>query len=66
MSWQVLIMWGVAGLLALTGAGLLALLTRPQGPAAVYVYRMAGIMLVAAGVLLAFMAHAMQGWGPGR
>ena len=59
-------MYAVAALLGLGGAGLLLLLTRPQGPAAVYVYRMAGIMLVAGGVLLGFMAHAMQGWGAGR
>ena len=66
MSWQVLIMYAVAAVLGAGGAGLLLLLTRPQGPAAVYVYRMAGIMLVAGGVLLGFMAHAMQGWGVAR
>jgi hypothetical protein len=62
MTLQVLIMYAVAAVLAATGAGLLLLLTRPQGPAAVYVYRMAGIMLCAAGVVLAFSAHAMQQW----
>ena len=66
MSWQVVIMYAVAAVLGAGGVGLLLLLTRPQGPAAVYVYRMAGIMLVAAGVLLGFMAHAMHGWGAGR
>ena len=66
MSWQVVIMYAVAAVLGAGGVGLLLLLTRPQGPAAVYVYRMAGIMLVAAGVLLGFMAHAMQGWGAAR
>ncbi|WP_174278617.1 hypothetical protein [Sphingomonas bacterium] len=62
MTWQVIIMYTVAGLLALVGAGLLLLLVRPQGPAAVYVYRMAGIMALAAGLVLAFSAHAMQVW----
>ena len=55
-------MYGVSALLALAGAGLLLLLARPQGPAAIYVYRMAGIMALAAGLLLAFSAHSMQAW----
>lgn len=62
MSWQVLIMYAVAAILSLAGAGLLLLLIRPQGPAAVYVYRMAGIMALAAGVVLAFSATAMWRW----
>lgn len=62
MSWQVIIMYAVAALLALTGAGLLLALTRPAGPAKVYVFRMAGIMAIAAGVVLAFSAHAMWRW----
>ncbi|WP_375398956.1 hypothetical protein [uncultured Sphingomonas sp.] len=62
MSWQVIIMYAVAALLCLIGAGLLLALTRPSGPAKVYVFRMAGIMAIAAGVVLAFSASAMHQW----
>jgi hypothetical protein len=65
MSWQVLIMFAVAGVLALIGAGLLLALVRPSGPAKVYVFRMAGIMLLAAGVVLACSAGAMWQWSVG-
>lgn len=56
------IMFGVAAVLTLVGLGLLLSLTRPSGPAKVYVFRMAGIMLVSAGVVLAFSAWAMWEW----
>jgi hypothetical protein len=59
---QVAIMYAVAGVLGLAGIVLLGLLTRPQGPAAVYVYRMTGIMALAASVVLAFSATAMWQW----
>lgn len=62
MSWQVLIMYAVAAVLTLAGAGLLLALVRPSGPAKVYVFRMAGIMLVAAGIVLAFSARSMHRW----
>ncbi|WP_375273052.1 hypothetical protein [Sphingomonas sp.] len=62
MSWQVIIMYAVASVLALVGAGLLLALTRPSGPAKVYVFRMAGIMLLAGGIVLAMSAAAMQRW----
>ena len=62
MTWQVLAMYVVAAVLALVGVGLLAALARPSGPAKVYVFRMAGIMALAAGVLLAFSASAMWNW----
>ncbi len=62
MSWQVIIMFAVAAMLALTGIGLLLALARPSGPAKVYVFRMAGIMALAAGVVLAFSASAMWNW----
>jgi hypothetical protein len=62
MSWQVLIMYAVAVALALTGAGLLLALTRPSGPAKVYVFRMAGIMALAAAIVLAMSATAMWRW----
>lgn len=62
MSWQVIIMYAVSAVLALTGAGLLLALTRPSGPAKVYVFRMAGIMLLAGGIVLAMSATAMRAW----
>ena len=62
MSWQVIIMFAVAGLFAAIGAGLLLALARPQPPARVYVYRMVGIMALAAGIVLAFSAWAMWDW----
>ncbi len=62
MSWQIIIMYAVAGVLALTGAGLLLLLTRPSGPAKVYVFRMVGIMLLSGGAVLGMSAAAMQQW----
>ncbi|WP_093005961.1 hypothetical protein [Sphingomonas palmae] len=62
MSWQIIIMYAVAGVLALVGAGLLLALTRPSGPAKVYVFRMVGIMLLSGGAVLAMSAAAMQQW----
>ena len=62
MSWQVAIMYAVAAVFAGTGAALLLALTRPNGPAKIYVYRMAGIMALALGVVLAFSATAMWRW----
>ena len=66
MTWGVIIMFAVAGLFGLIGIALLASLARPTPPARVYVFRMVGIMLVAAAVVLAFSASAMDGWGAGR
>ena len=62
MSWQVLIMYTAATVLCVTGVVLLIALLRPSGPAKVYVFRMVGIMALAAGVVLAFSASAMHGW----
>lgn len=62
MSWQVVIMFAVAGVLGLVGLGLLLALVRPSGPAKVYVFRMAGIMLLVAGIALAVAANAMWRW----
>ena len=56
---QVAIMYAVAMVLALTGAGLLLALIRPIGPSKVYVFRMTGIMALAAGAVLAMSATAM-------
>ena len=57
-----MVMYAVAAVLTLTGAGLLLSLARPSGPAKVYVFRMVGIMALAAGILLAFGAWSMHGW----
>ena len=62
MSWQVLIMFAVAAVLTLVGAGLLLALARPSGPAKVYVFRMAGIMLVSGGLVLGYSAWSMHRW----
>ena len=62
MSWSIIIMYAVAAVLALVGAGLLLALTRPSGPAKVYVFRMVGIMLLAGGIVLAMSATAMRQW----
>jgi purine-cytosine permease-like protein len=62
MSWQVLIMAIVAAVLTVLGAGLLLALTRPSGPAKIYVFRMVGIMLVSAGVVLGYSAWSMHDW----
>ena len=66
MTWGVVIMFAVAGVFAIGGAAMLGSLAWPTPPARVYVFRMAGIMLVAAGVVLGLSASAMWSWGPGR
>ena len=65
MSWQILIMYGVAAVFSIIGAYMLLALTRPAGPAKVYVFRMVGIMAIAAAILLAFGATAMWRWSAG-
>jgi hypothetical protein len=62
MTLQVAIMAAVAAVFTLAGAWLLLELRRPQAPARVYVYRMVGIMALAAGVVLGFSAAALQQW----
>ncbi|MDQ2763110.1 MAG: hypothetical protein M3Y22_06355 [Pseudomonadota bacterium] len=62
MSWQIIIMFAVGGVLTLVGLGLLLALLRPAGPAKVYVYRMVGIMATAGGIVLAMSAAAMLQW----
>ena len=62
MTLQIAIMYAVAFVFAGVGAGLLLALTRPAGPAKVYVYRMVGIMAVAGGIVLAMSATAMWQW----
>ena len=55
-------MYAVGAVLTLVGAGLLLSLARPAGPARVYVFRMVGIMALAAGIVLVFSAWSMHGW----
>lgn len=62
MPRESLIMFAVAAVLVLAGLWLLLQLRAPQGPARVYVYRMAGIMTLAGGIVLAFSAAAMWRW----
>ncbi|MCI1142650.1 hypothetical protein MOP88_10750 [Sphingomonas sp. WKB10] len=62
MPRESLIMFAVAAVLSLAGLWLLLQLRSPQGPARVYVYRMAGIMMVAGGIVLGFSAYAMWQW----
>ena len=62
MPLESLIMFAVAAVLGLAGAFLLLVLIRPSGPAKVYVFRMAGIMLLAGAFVLAASALAMWQW----
>jgi hypothetical protein len=66
VSWSILIMYAVAAVLVVTGIGLLLALTRPAGPAKVYVFRMVGIMALGAGVVLGISATSMLSWGAAR
>ena len=59
VSASVLIMYAVAAVLSVAGAGLLLALRRPSGPAKVYAFRMAGIMALSAGIVLACSATAL-------
>jgi ABC-type lipopolysaccharide export system ATPase subunit len=62
VSYQVAIMYVVAALFALIGAGLLLALLRPSGAGKVYAFRMVGIMALALGAVLAASATAMWRW----
>ncbi|WP_242149380.1 hypothetical protein [Sphingomonas sp. BAUL-RG-20F-R05-02] len=62
MTYQVVIMYVVAALFALIGAGLLLALLRTSGAGKVYAFRMVGIMAVALGFVLAMSATAMWRW----
>ena len=62
VSWQILIMYAVALVFALIGAGLLLALARPRSDGQVYAFRMVGIMALAGGVVLAMSATAMWQW----
>jgi hypothetical protein len=63
MTWQVLVMFAVAGVLGAIGIACLVRLASPrvtQGQ--VYAFRMIGIMLVSGAIVLAFSAGAMHQW----
>ena len=62
MTLQILIMYAVAAIFGLLGAGLILALTRPAGPAKIYVFRMVGIIALALCVVLATSATAMWQW----
>lgn len=62
MTLQILIMYAVAAIFGLLGMGLILALTRPAGPAKIYVFRMVGIMALALCVVLATSATAMWQW----
>ncbi len=62
MPLESIIMFAVAAVFGLAGAWLLLQLRTPQAPARVYVYRMVGIMSLAAAIVLAFSATAMWRW----
>jgi hypothetical protein len=62
MSWQIAIMYAVALVIGLAGAGLLLALARPRSAGQVYAFRMIGIMALAGGVVLAMSATAMWQW----
>ena len=64
MSWGVIIMFAVAAVLSLIGAGLLIALTTTRSPGKVYTFRMVGIMTLSGGIVLGVSAYAMwQGLG---
>ncbi len=63
MTWQVLVMFAVAGVLGAIGLACLVRLASPrvtQGQ--VYAFRMIGIMLVSGAIVLAMSAGAMHSW----
>lgn len=62
MTPPIVIMFAVAAVLGLAGIGLLAALARPRSAAQSYARRMAGIMALAGGVVLAMSAWAMRRW----
>jgi len=62
MPLQSIIMYAVALVFTLLGAGLLLALARPRTPGQVYAFRMVGIMALSGGVVLAMSATAMWQW----
>jgi hypothetical protein len=66
MSWQALIMYGVAAVFILLGAGLLLALAQPRSEGQVYAFRMIGIMALSGGVVLAMSATFLWQWSAAR
>ena len=63
MSFSIVIMYAVAAVFTLIGAGLLfALLQRGRSESKIYAYRMIGVMALALGIVLAISATAMWRW----
>ena len=63
MTFNVVIMYGVALVLCLAGAVMLLRLASPKvTERQVYAFRMTGIMLASAGIVLAMSATAMWQW----
>ncbi|WP_242138399.1 hypothetical protein [Sphingomonas sp. TREG-RG-20F-R18-01] len=56
------IMYVVAAVFTVIGAGLLLALLRPAGEGKVYAFRMVGIMALALGIVLIMSASAMWRW----
>ncbi|URW75490.1 hypothetical protein M9980_13300 [Sphingomonas donggukensis] len=62
MPLESIIMYAVAAVFSLLGAGLLLALARPRSAGQVYAFRMVGIMALSGGVVLAMSATAMWQW----
>lgn len=62
MTTSIAIMYAVAVLFTLIGAGLLLALLRPAGEGKVYAFRMIGIMALSLGIVLIMSASAMWHW----
>ena len=62
MSWDALIMFAVAAILALAGAWMLWQLRRPLPEGRTYAYRMAGIMAASGAAALAISAAFLWSW----
>jgi len=62
MTTSIAIMYAVAALFTLIGAGLLLALLRPASAGKVYAFRMIGIMALSLGSVLIMSASAMWQW----
>jgi hypothetical protein len=62
MTTSIAIMFAVAALFTLIGAGLLLALLRPASAGKVYAFRMIGIMALSLGIVLIMSASAMWHW----
>lgn len=62
MTPGIAIMYAVAVVFTLIGAGLLLALLRPASEGRVYAFRMVGIMALSLGVVLLMSASAMWHW----